>query len=1056
MKKSCFVIMRDRIFIALLLVLTPLLAVGQRELRPKSLHTTVLDGIRITYSVPRVLRPELSTDGKSIRHGSPARVYIAHPVPPARPLRIPPPAFATGGPQAASSTFSITYIPNGQSDVFGEPCFEFPAEARAAVEAAAAIWGSLVQSSVPITIKIGWADMAGYTIGYSVSGDTHRNFSGAPNASTWYESSLANALHGSDLSPDGFDLHITYNKNFPFYLGTDGNTPYDELDLMTIILHEIAHGLNFGGSMDYSGGQGSWGVWGDPNIYDTFLRDESGNALTNTAIYPNPSATLGSAFTSASVWFHGTNAMFANNGQRVKLYAPSTWAPGTSLLHLDYTTYRNTPNRLMVHSIQTGTAVHNPGPVTKGLLTDLGWTFSDYSSKAITGFDFLGLTPDAIGQINEGAHTIALTVPYGTNITALIPTIAFTGLSVSPAGGTAQNFTSPVPYTVTAADASTQVYTVTVTVASQTDKAITAFNFNGLSPAVVGVINEGNHTVSLTVPYGTDVTALVPSISIAGTSVSPAGGVAKNFTNPVIYTVTAADASTQAYTVTVTFAPHLGLSKTSFNFGSVQYGTATPAETSTVSNSGGGTLNWTAISSAGWLSVTPGTGTGAGVLTIGIADTSLAAGTYQGTVTVVSPNATNSPRVITVNFQVYEQGADSQPFGMFDTPTNGSTVASSIPVTGWALDDIGMQSVKIYRGTDASDRVFVGDAMFVEGARPDVAGAYPSYPQNTRAGWGYMLLTNFLPNSGNGTFTLLAYAVDLSGREVLLGQKTIICDNANAVLPFGAIDTPTQGGTASGAGYFNFGWALTPMPNSIPTDGSTLTVWVDGVPLGHPTYNYYRADIATLFPAYVNSNGAIGLYSLNTTTYTNAVHTIVWSVVDSGGNADGIGSRYFSVQNIPGGPSSGSSPAAGEDPWNAIVRMPEDARMPVFVRRGMSNTAQTERVVPEADGALRIAIPEVTRIAVYLNEEDAGETEETSISRGVRILSQASASENRYEAFQVFLGQIRPLPTGASFDSRDGVLYWQPGPGFLGEYELIFVDKRTNVRRTVQIHIHPR
>ena len=81
-------------------------------------------------------------------------------------------------------------------------------------------------------------------------------------------------------------------------------------------------------------------------------------------------------------------------------------------------------------------------------------------------------------------------------------------------------------------------------------KDITSFNFNGLSPAVVGVISGQN--ISLSVPTGTNITALVPTIAVSSkATVSPASGVAKNFTNPVTYTVTAEDASTQAYTATV-------------------------------------------------------------------------------------------------------------------------------------------------------------------------------------------------------------------------------------------------------------------------------------------------------------------------------------------------------------------------------------------------------------------------------------------------------------------------------------------------------------------------
>jgi hypothetical protein len=160
-----------------------------------------------------------------------------------------------------------------------------------------------------------------------------------------------------------------------------------------------------------------------------------------------------------------------------------------------------------------------------------------------------------------------------------------------------------------------------------------------------------------------------------------------------------------------------------------------------------------------------------------------------------------------------------------------------------------------------------------------------------------MLLTNFLPNQGNGTFTILAQAIDREGHQVVLGTKTIICDNAHAVKPFGAIDTPAQGGTASGKNFINWGWVLTPQPNSIPTNGSTINVYIDGVAIGHPVYNNYREDIAGLFPGYANSNGAVGYFYLDTTAYENGVHTIQWTAADNAGNNDGIGSRYFTIQN---------------------------------------------------------------------------------------------------------------------------------------------------------------
>jgi len=83
-------------------------------------------------------------------------------------------------------------------------------------------------------------------------------------------------------------------------------------------------------------------------------------------------------------------------------------------------------------------------------------------ARAITAFDFKALDPDVVGVINEGEKTIILTVPFGTDVTALVPTIVHTGASVAPASDTAQDFTSPVTYTVTGEDISTQAYLVTV------------------------------------------------------------------------------------------------------------------------------------------------------------------------------------------------------------------------------------------------------------------------------------------------------------------------------------------------------------------------------------------------------------------------------------------------------------------------------------------------------------------------------------------------------------------------------------------------------------------
>ena len=120
-----------------------------------------------------------------------------------------------------------------------------------------------------------------------------------------------------------------------------------------------------------------------------------------------------------------------------------------------------------------------------------------------------------------------------------------------------------------------------------------------------------------------------------------------------------------------------------------------------------------------------------------------------------------------------------------------------------------------------------------------------------------------LPNRGSVTVTISAYAVDHAGLRTLLGTRRIIAANGASLAPFGTIDTPGQGETVSGT-IANFGWALTPAHTSIPTDGSTIDVYVDNIFMGHPTYGLYRDDIATLFPGLANSNGAVGHFSIDT------------------------------------------------------------------------------------------------------------------------------------------------------------------------------------------------
>lgn len=174
----------------------------------------------------------------------------------------------------------------------------------------------------------------------------------------------------------------------------------------------------------------------------------------------------------------------------------------------------------------------------------------------ITSFLLNEQTDDAV--INNLDHTISIEVVNGTDLTNLSPTIVVSeGASISPGSAVMQNFTNAVTYTVTAENNLTTldwIVTVTEKPSNQTD--ILSFVFSDQTKDAV--INDQNHTISIEVAYGTDLTILTPEITVSeGASISPNSNTNQNFSDEVTYTVTAENnVTTQDWIVSVTEAPN--------------------------------------------------------------------------------------------------------------------------------------------------------------------------------------------------------------------------------------------------------------------------------------------------------------------------------------------------------------------------------------------------------------------------------------------------------------------------------------------------------------------
>ena len=241
-----------------------------------------------------------------------------------------------------------------------------PAGGAAAVEHAAGIWAQRISSPVPIDVTVQWLGGSGFAA--AQAGSAEVDPPGAPVPDVWYPATLADRFAGSDRTPSVPEISMVVASE-GWYVGIDGRPPPGQADLVTVALHEIAHGLGFGGSMEVDeAGAGSWG-FGTPYpwIYDTFATTGDATALLSL---PNGSTALGDALTSGDVRFAGASAAAANGGAALRLFAPDPWLPGSSYGHLDQQVH---PGTLMGYADPAGFVRHDPDPVVLGVLADLGW-----------------------------------------------------------------------------------------------------------------------------------------------------------------------------------------------------------------------------------------------------------------------------------------------------------------------------------------------------------------------------------------------------------------------------------------------------------------------------------------------------------------------------------------------------------------------------------------------------------------------------------------------------------------------------------------------------------
>lgn len=239
------------------------------------------------------------------------------------------------------------------------------------------------------------------------------------------------------------------------------------------------------------------------------------------------------------------------------------------------------PNGLQIlkENYKNGTVFGRPADPVKSGYTLMGWylepelvtpynynlpltnDMSLYASYKQSGRDILAFhVPGQVGvaELDPVQHNIVFHMPYGSSANGLVPAITISsGATISPEGGTAKDFISPVTYTVTSESNEQQQWTATCVVDFNSQNAITGFTV----PGQVGEtwIDPLTDWIMFDVPYGTDLSVLTPGVTVsAGATVSPASQstVAFSIYEPKVYRVTAQSGSVKEWKVRVNVLPN--------------------------------------------------------------------------------------------------------------------------------------------------------------------------------------------------------------------------------------------------------------------------------------------------------------------------------------------------------------------------------------------------------------------------------------------------------------------------------------------------------------------
>ena len=282
-------------------------------------------------------------------------------------------------------------------------------------EKAAEILGAQIESDVTIVVDASFdplfCEQRSATLGEAGPKTVYWNFAGVP-TNTVYPQALANSIIGRDISKSTSEISARFNSNIngnpncmggdTWYYGFDEPTSRNQQDLLTVVLHELLHGLGFLSLVNSSTGAKYNGYLDD--AYSNNLKDRStGKAwsqMNNAERLTSRTNTGNLVWTGADVNSDVHRLTEGVNNSEMQMYAPSTFKVGSSVSHFDSAA---TPDEVMEPVLREwGTDIG----LALNLLKDIGWTLT-------TRIEFNGTVYSDGDTINLPPNSSQIDVKYG-------------------------------------------------------------------------------------------------------------------------------------------------------------------------------------------------------------------------------------------------------------------------------------------------------------------------------------------------------------------------------------------------------------------------------------------------------------------------------------------------------------------------------------------------------------------------------------------------------------------------------------------------------------------